>query len=148
MDAEKTRWTLQDRVTERIYEGRSWKPSPELFGEYVCDMYDFDTHNYIHLIDNSRTRIDLVKGLRELSPLADDALEVAELMDDKNFYEFKIALAYERTQVLDSKMPDRYLPLVLPKRFVTALPLTEKFAVALGVALIKIKEQEDEPINY
>ncbi len=122
-----------------------WLLSSDLFGD-PWEMNDFEMRNYTFFLDNVRSLENLLKGLCELSPMADDALRVAEHMNHQDFYEFKLALAYERLvcerQQEDSKMPVRYDTLVIPRWFVYALPLAEKCVVPLGATIIRLMEFE------
>jgi len=121
-----------------------WSLSGNLFGDVGVDIWDFEIDNYIYFLDNIRSLEDLLRGLHELSPFADDALEVAKGMNAQNFYEFKLTLAYERRQE-DSKMPEKYYALVLPKWFSPyALLLAEKAIVPLGATLIRLLDSEDD----
>ena len=103
----------QERLELKL-EDYGWSVSRDLFGDTGADINDFEIYNYTHFLDNVKSQKDLLEGLRQLSPLADDALEVAEQMNHQDFYEFKTALAYERKQE-DRKMHKRYLALVIPK---------------------------------
>ncbi len=138
---EQRRWTLEERFNQE----KDWKISPRLFGDCGADINDFELHNYNYLLDHARSVQDIVNGLRELSPLVDDALEVAEKMREADFYEFKLALAYERGHIdyEVSKIPDRYFPLVIPKRFFNAVHLADKYLAPLGAMLIRIMETEN-----
>ncbi|MBI2033958.1 MAG: hypothetical protein HYT13_02575 [Candidatus Liptonbacteria bacterium] len=129
---DKTRFTLDERLDE-IFE---WVLSCELFGEGL-DVDDFQEDNYTYFLDHVTSKEELVRGLRELSPLLDDALDVAEQMDDKAFTEFKLALKRERDD-----MPSRYLVLLIPKRFLEAMLIAKEFKVCLGVCMIRIMEDE------
>ena len=131
---------LKVRMSEN---GWHWKLSGRLFGDIGCDIGDFEIFNYTYLLDNSRTREDLIAGLREISPLADDALAIAEQMSDQNFCDFKLALIQERKiawQEEDggSVMPEMYSTLLIPKLFICAFFIADKFQVPLGAALIRI----------
>ena len=116
--------------------------SRDLFGYFGADIYDFEIYNYNYFLDNARSLDHLLDGLRQLSPFADDALALAEHMGDLDFCDFKLALAYERHHG-DSKMPDRYLPLVIPKWFIPGVLLAEACLVPLGAALVRLIEFEE-----
>ena len=145
----KTRWTLQERWDNYPNTDGWWLSSKLFYDETydgMLDIHAFEICNYNNLLDNAKSLQDIIDGLRELSPLADDALEVVESMNDNDFYNFKLALAYERRSAeLDdeSKMPRRYNPLLIPERFLSAGYLTKEFDVTLGVALIRIMEEEE-----
>ncbi len=142
---DKTRFTLYERLNVLEY---GWGVSPELFGDVGVNIYDFQAHNYVYFLDHVTSKEELIRGLRELSPLADDALDVAEKMDDRAFARFKHALKRERSPVYGdgrNSMPLRYGVLLLPRRFLEALPLTEEYDVSLGVVLIRIMEKQSRP---
>ncbi len=120
-----------------------WELSSELFGDVGGDIHDFESYNYVYFLDNVKSLNDLIEGLRQLSPLADDALKVAESMSDKNFHKFKKSLPEERCGER-SVMPKKYDALLVPKRFITVLPIAEKFLVSLGTALIRMIEFEED----
>ena len=147
----KTRFTLEERLGDEGDEYEpivDWKVSPELFGDVGVNIYDFQAHNYVYFLDHVTSKEELIRGLRELSPLADDALDVAEKMDDRAFARFKHALKRERSPVYGdgrNSMPLRYGVLLLPRRFLEALPLTEEYDVSLGVVLIRIMEKQSRP---
>lgn len=133
--------TLQERIGAELDK---WQVSDRLFGDPGCDIHDFEMGNYLYFLDNVKSLADLIEGLFVLSPLADDALEVAEQMNESDFYDFKIALAHERgicqRGEMDSIFPARYMPLLIPKQFVWGNFLADKFEVPLGTALIRIIE--------
>ncbi len=116
-----------------------WNLSSDLFGNVGVDINDFETHNYTYFLDNVKSLEDLLEGLNQLSPFADDALKVAESMNQQDFCEFKLTLAYER-RMEDSKMPKRYITLALPKWFLYSIPLADKAIVPLGATLIRLIE--------
>ena len=119
-----------------------WSLPKELFGGDVGpDMLDFEIYNYTFFLDNVKSVSQLVEGLQDLSPLADDALAVAEKMKEQDFLRFEGALQYER-KMKDGKLPKEYAPLVIPQRFIQAGLLSEKFEVPLGTALIRMIESE------
>jgi len=134
-----TKATLRERLDAR----EKWDLSPDLFGDVGADINDFEAYNYAYLLDHAKSLDDLIQGLSELSPLADEALEVAEQMNNKDFAEFKRALERERLQK-DSSMPSRYMPLLVPKRFVSAGIVAEMCVMPLGAAIIRIMEEEGE----
>ena len=139
------RSTLDDRskLNQKIgsAENYSWKVSSDLFGDVGCDIHDFEPYNYTYFLDNVKSIEDLLKGLCQLSPLADDALKVAERMNQQDFYEFKSALAYERRQE-DSRLPNKYDALVIPKWFIPAISIADKCKMPLGAALIRVIKYE------
>ena len=138
-----------ERMCLKLYEG--WHLSPRLFDYDVgSDIHDFEMSSYVYFLDHVRSKEDLLQGLHELSPLADDALAVAERMSDQNFIDFKLALIREKQitsggLTLESCMPKRFDHLVLPKRFLKVLlsGIPEKFEVCLGVALVRCVELEE-----
>ncbi len=119
-------------------------PSKELFGDVGADINDFQLFNYTYFLDNVRSLQDLLKGLEELSPFADDALDVARSMTERDFCDFKLALAHERWQG-ESRMPERFFHLLIPDKFIAGQPIAEKFEAPLGAVLIRIMEIEAEP---
>lgn len=95
----------------------------------------------MYFLNNVASLESLEEGLRQLSPLADDALAVAEQMDEEDFSEFKRALSHERhiaQEGGESRMPIKYGPLLIPERFLVATPVAEKFAVGLGATCMRI----------
>ena len=120
-----------------------WKLSPELFGDIGGDIHGFEIYNYLYFLDNVKSLNDLIEGLRQLSPLANDALKVAESMDDKDFHKFKKSLSEKRCGK-KSVMPKKYGALLVPKRFIATLPITEKCLISLGTALIRMVEFEED----
>ena len=96
---------------------------------------------YVHFIDNIRSRNELIRGFKALSPFADDALAVAKGMTEQDFWSFKLALPSERRGE-GGKMPECFGTLLLPDRFLGAISLAEKAATPLGTALVRILETE------
>jgi hypothetical protein len=123
-------------------------PEAEPSSDELCtpaDMYCFTIWHYTHLLDNVKSLSDLIEGLFQLSPFADDALEVALAMSEADFIEFKLVLVQERKSARgegESKMLEKYFSLVLPERFSMAIMLSGQAAVSLGPALIRIMETE------
>ncbi len=130
------------KLRAKLRKSYDW-PSRELFGNRGCDINDFELFNYTYFLDNVKSLEDLLKGLEELSPFADDALEVAELMTERDFCDFKLALVHERKRE-ESYMPERFFCLLIPDRIFAAQPIAEMFKVPLGAALIRIVEIEAE----
>lgn len=142
----------QRQVEHNLDKGYgSWDLSTSLFsssGEDMEDIYcfgDSEKSGYAPFLDRVQTLTDLRRGLKGLSPLADDALAVAEAMAEADFVDFKLCLAHERRIANDSegesKMPKRYLPLLLPSAFLRAAPIAQKFNVPLGVAAVRLVEE-------
>lgn len=120
----------------------SWSLSKELFGN-VIDMNDFESDNYKYFLDNVKSRQDLVRGLNELSPFADDSLLVAQKMSERDFRKFKNTINYgSQNEYGESEVPKKYYSLAIPQRFFEAVILEEKFRVSLGVILIRMAELE------
>lgn len=119
-----------------------WLPKG-LFSNKWCDLSEFESFNYTYFLDNAGSLQDLLKGLEELSPFADDALEVARSMTEQDFCDFKLALVHERKHG-ESRMPERFSCLLIPDRFIAGQLVAEKFDVPLGAALIRIMEMEAE----
>jgi len=132
----------QKSKLEKKLNGYWWGLPKELFsGDGGVDMNDFELCNYRFFLNNVKSVNQLLEGLQHLSPLADDALAVAEKMKEQDFLSFKKVLQYER-KMKDSKLPNEYTPLVIPQRFIQAGLLSEKFGVSLGTALIRMMESE------
>lgn len=131
---QKTRWTLEDRYKDyKIKEGWSL-PLPLFYNDdsYSGCIYDFEIGNYISFLDNVKSLQDLIQGLRELSPLTDDALSVAEGMNDNDFIYFKLALIKERqNSKLNNNfeqpnvMENKYLPILIPTNFIPASEIAD-----------------------
>ena len=141
----KTRTTAQERLKE---DAEEWQLSRRLFGKDAgYDINDLEEASYVYFLDHVQSHDDLIAGLRELSPLADDALEVAERMSNRDFSKFKLALAREREchgQGEESAFPAKYRILVLPRRFIQGSVLAEQFAAPLGAVLVRMLELESE----
>jgi hypothetical protein len=132
------------KLRKKLREG--WSLFRELFGDFGVDIYDLEMENYNYFLDHVKSLAKLISGLEELSPLADDALEVATQMSEQEFYDFKRALARERglseRDETGTTLSPAYMRLVLPDRFLTALLIASEANVALGVALIRLIEHE------
>lgn len=132
---------------ERVTEGLSRWQLTGLFGSDLgTEVYDFEEFQYIHFLNHVSSREDLLRGFQELSPFADDALEVAERMTEEDFYEFKLALARERglsARKEDvSNFPAKYATLLIPRHFIKGTFASKKFEVSLGCALVRMFELE------
>src|SRR3989344_5948621 len=153
-DQTKQRTTFEEREAEGFGQ---WSVSRDLFGDDAwSDIHDFQSDSYKYFLDNVKSFTDLVEGLRQLSQFADDALAVAEKMSEKDFRKFKRALPGERRALSDSyeeqlqlyqkleppKIPRKYFALLIPKQFITAGFVADKFEVCLGAALIQIMKYE------
>ncbi len=97
--------------------------------------------SYTYFLDNIRSLDELIQGLEELSPFADDALEIARSMTMQDFYDFKLALPFERNGK-DWQMPDRFSSLVLPTRILKGMFLSQKAGAPLGTTLVRMLEVE------
>lgn len=127
-------------------ENNGWHISGELFGDTgAAHMFDFLNENYCYFLDNVDSNENLIRGLEEISPFADDALAVAQEFTLSDFKRFKDALATERRlEATDvSNFPDDWLAILLPARFILATMLAENENVPLGTALIRIAEVEN-----
>lgn len=125
-------------------EGENWSLrtlSKELFGNTGCDIYDFLIENYTYFLDNVTCCEDLVEGLKQLSPFADDALLIAQGMSKQKFNKFKHTLIKERRGE-ESNASKNFRIITMPKRFLPATLLADKFQVPLGTALIQLLETE------
>lgn len=114
-------------------ENGGWTLSRDLFGDTGAEIHDFEMHNYVYFLDHVQSLKDLIEGLCQLSPLADDALHIAKRMNNSDF---KTILAHER--VGKYRIPRIYLPLILPKWFMRALPIAEELKVPLGAVMIRM----------
>lgn len=143
---EKKRWTISERLD--IDHADSWVLSEHLFGKGMIDINDFEPDNYNYFLNNVSSRDGLITGLRQLSPLADDALSVAENMSERDFQRFKSALKAERGCEFGSAFPRKFRSLILPKNFVSTTILAEKYEAPLGVTLIQLSEtnQRESPV--
>jgi hypothetical protein len=131
------RTSLQDRLQSD--DPKPWLLSRSLFGDTGAgDIWDFMLENYFFFLENMKSWRDLIDGLEQLSPLADDALEVAETMSNQDFYVFKITLARASQEFV--QIPLEYVAILTPNIFSLACPVTEKMAVTLGCAAIRIME--------
>ncbi len=131
-----------DCIEEKLNRDGGWCLSRELFGDIGADFHDFEIENYIYFLDNVSSLEDLGRGLKELSPFADDALSVAEKMTEKDFKLFKLKLKSERTQQYESSVPNKFINLLIPSRFLQASFIAKSFNVCLGVMLIRIAQTE------
>ena len=111
-------------------------------------LVEFEMVDYIWFLDHVSSPADLIEGLEELSPFADDALDIAISMTELDFITFKLVLAIERRVAEsgegESKMSKLYHNLLLPNRFIEALSLAEKARTSMGLALYRMIEVEDE----
>ena len=131
------------KLEAKLMEIPTWQVSRELFGNTGADINDFELFNYAYFLDNAKSLEDLVRGLEELSPLADDALDIARTMTERDFCDFKLALVHERKQE-ESRMPEKFVRLLLPDNFMIGQPMAEKFEVPLGAAVIRLIEIEKD----
>ena len=127
----------KDKLESKLLGG--WRLPGKFFGENCnLDIYDFEVCNYNFLLDNSKSKSELLKGLEYLSPLTDDTLIIVKNMSDREFANFKEILKYERLKSLKSKMSDKYFSLIMPDNFFLASSISKQFDVPLGVILIKL----------
>ena len=144
------RITIKERLEMEFdrEEGYPWKLSADSFGDVGADINDFMMENYVYFLDNVKSLDDLRRGLIELRPLFDDALEVAEQMSIRDFSKFKRALRreHELSKGKEGKsiMPAKYGVILFPKLLVLSSELAEKALVPLGAALIRMAEFEEE----
>jgi len=111
--------------------------APGLFREAGADMHDFEIWHYEYFLDRTESLAGLLYGLRELAPFADDALAVAETMDEEEFQVFKKALTEKQPIIA------YYEPIIMPRRFVMGDFIAKKFQVSLGVALLALAEFQE-----
>lgn len=123
--------------------------SERLFAQKSRDRWglvEFEMVDYVWFLDHVASLLDLIEGLEQLSPFADDALDIAISMTEMDFISFKLALAIERRVAEsgegESKMPKLYHNLLLPNLFVEAFPLSEKARVSLGLAIFRMIEAQ------
>src|SRR3989338_3830782 len=108
-----------------------WSLGDPIWGDVWC----LEASDYSKFLDNVKSLPDLIGGLNHLSPLADDALGVAERMNEEDFYRFKFALKNERSiskSGENSKMPYKYGSLVIPEMFIPASLLSKTIHAPLG----------------
>lgn len=141
---EKKRWTISERFQE---DQEYWILPERLFDSGMIDINDFEEHNYNYFLDHVFSLDELLTGLLQLSPFANDALSVAEKMNEQDFRRFKSALAKERSCESKSVFPGKFRSLILPKSFIQATIMAERYEVPLGVALIQLAElnQQESP---
>ncbi|MFH1582182.1 MAG: hypothetical protein ABIA08_00230 [bacterium] len=132
----KIRWSLSER------ENEAWFLSEKLFGDTGADIYDFEANNYVYFLDNVSSHDELVEGLRQLSPLIDDVLSIAEGINEQEFRRFKRLLVKERRGEY-SNMPKKFRTLIMPAQFIPATLLANRFEVPLGTALVRLIELEE-----
>ena len=132
------------QVQELLYN--EYDLSRRLFNNNIYPGFiDFEMIDYVKFLDDVQSLEDLIAGLAELSPFADDALDVAESMTVHDFAVFKLALIHERrvSSALydgESKMPHRFVDIVLPSQIFRASYVAQESRVSLGVALIRLLE--------
>lgn len=98
-------------------------------------------YSYVFFLDNVGNKEDLVLGLTELRPFADDALEIARDMTDQDFADFKRKLALERRGE-DSAMSTAHRIIVLPSQIFRAMMMADKARAPVGTALVRMLEVE------
>ncbi len=107
-------------------------------------LIDFEIENYHYFLDKVSDIDDLIRGLSMISPFANDALDVAEGMTENDFIDFKLALSQERLAsqgLAESRMPKKFLPIVLPDEFMTPLMMDyKKFGVSFSIMLSRYME--------
>ena len=133
---------------QKVFYGGYCLPR-RLFGSMVCTEFtDFELVDYCRFLDDVASLEDLILGLSELSPFADDALDVAEAMTPIDFSTFKLALIRERqiAKGLDAEsiMPAKFFSLLLPGHMMMANQLAKLAAVSLSVAMIRNLEEKDQ----
>jgi len=130
----------REDLLEKLNECKIFRPSRYPWR----DIHNFDEMSqYVYFLDTAGSQEELIEGLTELSPFADDALAVAQGMTNLDFAIFKLALLFERRGE-GNKMPKQFASILLPDRFVPAILLAEKARTPLGTALVRILEVELE----
>ena len=127
----------REKLEEKLSEG--WQLSQELFGDPGCDIHDFMLENYTYFINHVDSVEKLREGLRQLSPITDDALKVAESMSEQDFAYFKENLpAYREGTKTDKK----YGTLLIPNRILAVglLGLSERYGAPDGAVLVRLME--------
>ncbi len=120
--------------------------SGRLFGHNMATygIVDFEMSDYCYFLDNVKSLDDLIVGLVELSPFANDALNIAQKMSPIDFSVFKLALPRERMAVDGAPrcMPEKFVALLLPSLFLEALFISSKARVSLGITLLRLWENK------
>ena len=137
--------TRHDLLSCRLfYENPEYyQPVPDC--RFEIDSLDDEQsgYSYVYFLNNVQNKEDLILGLTELRPFADDALEVARQMTDFDFVNFKLALVHER-QGENSKMSAAHRIIVLPAKILQAMIIADKAVAPVGSALVRILETELE----
>ena len=135
------RWT-EDGLINDV----EWLPSQRLFGPpAMCDINDFEEAHYVYFLDNVSSWEDLIAGLEILSPLADDALSVAEEMGYPGFEEFKMIVRDRSKMESNPEIAEKFRKILIPSKFLAATIMAEKYEVCLGVALVRLMELTESP---
>jgi len=119
-----------------------WHLPEDLFGSSM-QIWDFQASDYINFLNKVGHKRDLVRGLTSLTPFTTEGVGIARDMTKHDFKVFKKALIREReTSTIggDSRFPQKWVPIIVPGKFLLGYPLAEELEVALGVALIRIEE--------
>lgn len=135
--------TGSDSLSRRLFYKRTdyYQPNFSDTWKMGIDNLDDECGSYKDFLDNVQNKEDLVLGLTELRPFADDALKVAIQMTDFDFINFKLALVCER-QGKDSKMSTAYRTIVLPARILQAMIIADKARAPVGSVLVRILKRE------
>ena len=133
---------------QELIIGDSTHLSTRLFGPHTeglssLPLIDFQWDNYLYFLEHVGSLDDLVDGLAQLSPFADDALDAAEGMSHMDFADFKIALPQERRAAHGdgvSRMPKKFHAILLPKHFIIPIKLSKQAAASLMVTTMRYLE--------
>jgi len=150
------------RQLQKLFYGEYYLPNRLFQCESSNELTDFEITDYNRFLDTVETLEDLIEGLAELSPFADDALDVAESMTANDFTIFKLALIHERKiafrlkdwnpnqlilidipgeEIPESKMPSQFAPILLPIKFIDAHFIAKIAQTSLSVAMIHNLEE-------
>lgn len=138
----KLRTFINKGLSTSLFRNKEWTKGARIDIHSFGDGSDVEG-SYIYFLDNVSSLEELNQGLEELSPFADDALEVTKSMSERDFCDFKLALPAERDGK-DGHMPEQFVSLLLPTRLLKAMFLSQKAAAPLGTTLIRMLEVELE----
>lgn len=129
------------QMSEKFDDKDGWDLPQRLFPTSDGLIHDFEVDDYVAFLNSVVSHSDLVEGLQNLSSLADDALIRAQEMTSEDFGRFKEAMARERDlseaqEESGSQMPEEWLPILMPERFLQAYLMAQSFNVPLGARLL------------
>ncbi len=138
----KLRTFINKGLSTSLFRNKEWTKGARIDIHSFGDGSDVEG-SYIYFLDNVSSLEELNQGLEELSPFADDALEVSRNMTVHDFCDFKLSLPFGRRGV-SHVMPKNFLPILLPSLILKGMILSEKFAAPLGTTLVRMLEVELE----